>query len=120
MPPASRLAPGEALSLSREDLGDELGGDDVVVLVGDAVDDLVEDLVGETVLDLSNLDAVFKVVLAIVEPGTVDIDKLTLELAIATFISRMDGWVGREQGHPVLWLCRCDGDILSLVQKVLN
>ena len=64
--------------------------------------------------------AVFKVVLAIVEPGTVDIDKLTLELAIATFISRTDGWVGREQGHPVLWLCRCDGDILSLVQKVLN
>ena len=45
---------------------------------------------------------VFKVVLAIVEPGTVDIDKLTLELAIATFISRMDGWVGKEQGHPVL------------------
>jgi len=43
------LAPGEALSLSREDLGDELGGDDVVVLVGDAVDDLV----GETVLLLS-------------------------------------------------------------------
>jgi len=114
------LAPGEALSLSREDLGDELGGDDVVVLVGDAVDDLVEDLVGETVLDLSNRDAVFKVVLAIVEPGTVDIDKLTLELAIATFISRMDGWVGKEQGQPVLWLCRCDGDILSLLQKVLN
>ena len=96
------MAPGEALSLFREDLGDELGGDDVVVLVGDAVDDLVEDLVGETVLVLSNREAVFKVVLAIVEPGTVGIDKLTLELAIATFISSMDGWVGKEQGHPVL------------------
>ena len=74
----------------------------MLVLVGDAVDDLVEDLVGETVLVLSNRDAVLKVVLAIVEPGTVDIDRLTLELAIATFISSMDGWVGKEQGHPVL------------------
>ena len=96
------MAPGEALSLSREDLDNELGGDDVVVLGGDAVADLVEDLVGETVLVLSNRDAVLKVVLAIVEPGTVDIDRLTLELAIATFISSMDGWVGKEQGHPVL------------------
>ena len=47
IPPASKFAPGDARSLSRVVLWDELGGDAVVVLVADA------DLEGDTALLLS-------------------------------------------------------------------
>ena len=47
IPPASKFAPGDARSLSRVVLWDELGGDAVVVLVAD------DDLEGDTVLLLS-------------------------------------------------------------------
>ena len=91
IPPASKFAPGEARSLSRVVLWDELGGDAVVVLVAD------DDLEGDKVLLLSlvGLVAWLTVVLACARLAMV-----TLELAMATFISRTAGCVGdSEQGQ---------------------
>jgi len=87
-PPANKLAPGEALSFSKVDLWDEGAGVVAVVRVGEADDDL-------GVLLLSKGELVFEFVWA-----KCRLDMFTFELvAIATFISRMDGWMGSEQGQ---------------------
>ena len=95
-PPANKLAPGDALSFSKVDLWDEGAGDVGVVLVGEADDDIVVRL-------LANGELVFEF-----EPGVATLmpDMFTFELvAIAMFISRMDGWMGSEQGQAPWAVC---------------
>ena len=93
-PPANKLAPGEALSFSKVDLWDEGAGVGGVVLVGEADDDLA-------VLLLSKGELVFEFVWA-----KFRLDMFTFELvAIAMFISRMDGWMGSEQGQVPWVVC---------------
>ena len=105
-PPANKFAPGDALSLSRPDLSDNSGSvarGGVVDLVQGGVVDL--DIEAGNDLKVVGGDAVL--LLSVTELVTVMTGGLvsacamfvTLELAIATFISRIDGWVGKEQGH---------------------
>lgn len=78
------------------DLWDEGAGVVGVVLVGEADDDLGVRL-------LANGELVFEF-----EPGVATLmpDMFTFELvAIAMFISSMDGWMGSEQGQAPWVVC---------------
>jgi len=99
-PPANKLAPGDALSLSRVDLWDNSGsvtrGGVVDLVQGDVVD--LEVVGGDKVHLLSIAELVIEVTDGLVSACAM--------FAIATFISRIDGWIDREQ-------CVCIwGDIL--------
>jgi len=97
-PPANKLAPGDALSLSRVDLWDNSGSvtrGGVVDLVQGGVVDL-EVVGGDKVHLLSMAELVIEMTDGLVSACAM--------FVIATFISRIDGWIGREQ-------CLC-GDIL--------
>jgi len=94
-PPANKLAPGDALSLSRVDLSDDSGS----VTRGGVVDLVpggVLDLINEAADDLEEVGGDKVLLLSVAELATDDLVSdcakfVNVELAIATFISRIAG-----------------------------
>ena len=108
-PPANKLAPGDALSLSKVDRWDTSGvwRGGVVELVQGGVLDLVvgadddlEVVGGDKDLLRSKVELVSDGLVS----ACAEFVMVTLELAIATFISRTAGCVGSEQGQAP-WAC---------------
>ena len=90
-PPANKLAPGDALSLSRLYLWDNSGS----VTHGGVVD-LVQG--GGVDLEVVGGDKVHLLSMAELAIGVTDgLVSACAMFVIATFISRIDGWIGREQ-----------------------